>query len=65
MNSVDGIDELHMSGTRAVFALAQGSELDEDAIAAAFDERGMKLETLERIRRPRELGVVTVDTGVT
>ena len=65
MNSIDGIEELHMSGARAVFVLERGSDLDEDAIAAAFTERGMELASVERIKRPRAKGVVTIDTGVT
>ncbi|QDU66167.1 hypothetical protein [Engelhardtia mirabilis] len=65
MNSVEGIDRLHMSGARAVFVLEPGSDLDQAAIAAAFEDRGMQLESLEYVQRPRARGVVTVDTGVT
>lgn len=65
MNSIDGIDELHMSGARAVFVLDRGAKLDEFAIAAAFEERGMELVSIEQVSRPRASGIVTIDTGVT
>ena len=65
MNSVDGIHEVRMSGARAVFEITGDSEAIEMALAAAFEERGMKLESFEEQPRPRYSGVVTVDTGVT
>lgn len=65
MESIDGIAELHMSGARAVFAPAKGMKVDEATVAAAFEERGMKLESLERIERPRAKARYTADAGVT
>jgi len=65
MNSLDGIADLHMSGARAVFQIEKGSKLDQDAVADAFAEQGMKLERFERIERPRAAGVFLVDSGVT
>ena len=50
MNSIEGIDQLHMSGARAVFVLESGADLDKAAIAAAFEERGMQLESVEYVR---------------
>lgn len=65
MNSVDGIQELHMSGRRAVFVLEPGEQLDEDALAAAFESQGLKLASVERTQLPDAKAVLTVDTGVT
>jgi len=57
------LDELHMSGARAVFR--HSSKVSEDAIADALEEQGMSLESYERVRRPRSTVLYTVDTGVT
>ena len=63
METVEGIDELHMSGARAVFKMK--GEPDRDAIAAAFEARGMELVSFESTRRPIAAEVFYVDTGVT
>lgn len=65
MNSMDGIAELHMSGRRAVFVLEPGVQLDEDALAAAFESQGLELASVERTQMPPAKAVLTVDTGVT
>ena len=65
MTSLDGIALLHMSGTRAVFELEEGSELGEETIAAAFESRGMELESYELIERPRAKAEYLVDAPVT
>ncbi len=65
MNSVDGISDLHMSGARAVFDLDGDAAVIEKELAAAFAERGMKLESFDKLRRPRGRGLYTVDSGVT
>jgi len=64
MESLDGIDELHMAGTRATFTLRKGAKLDRDDVADAFEERGMKLESLETVQRPRAKEVYRVGAGV-
>lgn len=65
MTSVDGISELHMSGARAVFQLKRGETLDQEVVADAFAERGMKLESFERVERPRAAARYEVDSPVT
>ena len=67
MTSVEEITELHMSGARAVFRLEAGTEPNaaRTAIARAFEDEDMKLETFERLRRPEVAAVYVVDTGVT
>ena len=57
------LDELHMSGTRAVFR--HSSKVSEDEIADAFAEQGMSLEGYKKERRPRAVALYTVDTGIT
>ena len=54
-----------MSGARAVFQLERGETLEQGAIADAFAERGMKLESLERVERPRAAARYEVDSAVT
>ena len=65
MESIDGISELHMSGARAVFVPAKGTTIDEATLSAAFEERGMELESYERVERPRAKARYTADAGVT
>ena len=65
MQSVDGIEELHMSGNRATFTLAKGAKVEESEFEAAFEERGMKLESFELVQRPRPAARYRADAGVT
>ena len=65
MESLDGIAELHMSGARAVFVVEDGTTLDREDVAAAFDGVGMKLESLETVERPRAKAVWKVDAAIT
>jgi hypothetical protein len=65
MASLAGITELHMSGARAVFQVEKGATLKEEEIADAFAEQGMKLESFERVERPRAAVRYEVDAGVT
>ena len=61
MESLD-LDDLHMSGARAVFS---GPSIDEDDIADALAEQGLELASYKRIRRPRAAAVYHIDSGVT
>ncbi len=65
MTSLDGISELHMSGTRAVFRSDGSARLDAETIARAFEENGLKFESLSTSERPRDLVQVRVDSGIT
>ena len=64
MTSIEGISDLHMSGTRAVFS-TEGEPIDEAVIAAAFEARGMELVSYTKERRPHAEAVVLVGAGVT
>jgi hypothetical protein len=65
MTSLDGIAELHMSGARAVFRPERGASVDQEDVAAAFEEVGMTLESYERVRRPRAAAIYHADAGIT
>ena len=65
MESLEGVTELHMSGARAVFQIEKGETLKKEEIAKAFEEQGMKLESFERVERPRAAVRYEVDSGVT
>ena len=65
MASGDGIEDLHMSGARAVFQLERGASVTKETLAQAFEEQGMALESFERVERPRAKALYQVDSGVT
>ena len=65
MASVAGIEDLHMSGARAVFQLERGASVTKETLAQAFEEQGMALESFERVERPRAKALYQVDSGVT
>lgn len=65
MASVDGVTDLRMSGARAVFQIKDGTTLTRGALADAFKEQGMMLESFERVERPRAGALYEVDSGVT
>jgi len=65
MASLEAVTELHMSGARAVFQIEKGETLKREEIADAFAEQGMKLESFERVERPRAAVRYEVDSGVT
>ena len=65
MESLEGTTDLHMSGSRAVFQTRRGAGVSEADLAAAFEEKGMQLESFEKVKRPRAKEVYLVDAGVT
>ena len=65
MASLEGVTELHMSGARAVFQIEKGETLKREEVAEAFAEQDMKLESFERVERPRAAARYEVDSGVT
>lgn len=65
MESFDEIERLHMSGARAVFVPAKNNRVEEEKLAKAFADEGMKLEVFEQVTRSTGAGLVLVDTGVT
>ena len=65
MTSFDSIDELWLSGRRAVFTLNDGASLEEHELADAFDEKGMELVSFEEADMPRPAATYRIDAGVT
>ena len=65
MQSVDGVERLHMSGARAVIIPTSDFRPDEDGLAEAFAAKGMELVTYEKTTRPAFDGFVVIDAGVT
>ncbi|MDF1837096.1 MAG: hypothetical protein P1V35_04450 [Planctomycetota bacterium] len=54
MESLDGIDRMMMSGTRATLVLAKDSKLTEADVAKALKDKGLKFESFEKqtVARP-------------
>lgn len=65
MESLDGISELHMSGSRAVFETVGGLKLPKSHIAEALEEEGLGLVSYRRVKRPRAERTYLVDAGIT
>lgn len=65
MNSLDGLEQLHMSGSRAVFQPEKGTQVEESEVASAFENVGMKLESYTVVQRPRAKSAYLVDAGIT
>jgi hypothetical protein len=65
MESIDGIDRLLVSGTRATFTLKKGATFQEPAIQAALTKRKLSLDgfSMNRGRRPAAAFVLEV-TGL-
>ncbi len=57
------LDELHMSGTRAVFKHSE--RLRKGDIVEAFEEQGMELISYRRERRSLPKVLYKIDTGIT
>ena len=65
MESFDDIEELHMSGARAVFTLEPGVEVSKEDMAAAFEDVGMEVTSFGEHSRPRPKARYTIDAGIT
>jgi hypothetical protein len=47
MESLEGVDRLMMSGTRATLVLAAGAQLAADDVKQALADQGLKFESFE------------------
>ena len=65
MNSLDDVAEFSMSGRRSVFTLKPGTKLDSDAIADAYDEVGLKFESVTQETRPKASTYYVANAGIT
>ncbi|MFT5291451.1 MAG: aspartokinase [Planctomycetota bacterium] len=54
MDSLEGVDRMMMSGTRATLVLSSGSKLSADDVKSALEEQGLKFESFDKqqLRRP-------------
>jgi len=54
MESLDGVDHMLMSGTRATLVLEKGAKLTEADVTKALKANGLKFESLEKqsVARP-------------
>lgn len=54
METLDGVDRMMMSGTRATLVLDAGASLTEADVRTALEEQGLTFESLEElvIERP-------------
>lgn len=65
MDSLSDVAEFHMSGRRSVFTLKPGAKLDPDAVAAAYKDQGLKLESLDSEMRKKPQAYLIADAGIT
>ena len=62
MESLDGIDNLMMSGTRATIVLEDDAKLSEDVVSKALKEKGLKFESLEKKQVPHPAAAYVAKT---
>ena len=65
MESVEGIEDLHMSGARAVFTLEAGAEVSRADLDNAFEDNGMEVTAFGEHLRPRPKARYVADAGIT
>ena len=65
MDSLDDVADFHMSGRRAVFTLKPGVKINRDAVADAYESKGLKLESLNSENRDRAQTYYVADAGIT
>ncbi len=49
MESLDGVDRMLMSGTRATLVLEAGAKLSQADVKGAVEDKGLKFESLEQM----------------
>ena len=62
MQSIEGIERMFMSGTRATFTLKEGAKLDEATIKQAIEKRKLKFISLERRQNKRAVAAYVAST---
>ena len=53
MESLEGVDRMLLSGTRATLVLERGAELTEDDVRSAVEAQGLKFESFEEVEVDR------------
>ena len=62
MKSVEGIDRMFMSGTRATFTLKKGAKVDEAALKKAVEKQRLKFVSLEKRQNKRAAAAYVAST---
>ena len=62
MKSIEGVDKMFMSGTRATFTMKEGAKLDEATIKQAIEKRKLKFTSLERRQNKRAVAAYVAST---
>jgi len=62
MKSIEGIDRMFMSGTRATFTMKKDAKLDEAAVKKAVEKRKLKFVSLERRQNKRAVAAYVAST---
>lgn len=62
MESLDGVERMMMSGTRATLILKGGAELSEDDVKQALEDNGLQFESLEELEIQRAAAAYVAKT---
>ena len=62
MKSIEGVDRMFMSGTRATFTLKKGAKVDEATIKRAIEKRKLKFISLEKRLNKRAVAAYVAST---
>ena len=62
MKSIEGVDRMFMSGTRATFTLKEGAKVSETAVKQAIEKRKLKFISLERRENKRAVAAYVAST---
>ena len=62
MESLDGVERLMMSGTRATLVLEGGAELTEEEVKRAVEAKGLTFDSFEEVRVERAAAAYVAKT---
>ena len=65
MDSVDGIDRMFVSGTRATFTLEKDAKIDEGALKKALEKNKLEFVSLEKRETKRAKAAYVANAPVT
>ena len=62
MKSVEGIDRMFMSGTRASFTMEKGAKVDEAQLKRSVEKNKLKFVSLTKRKAPRAAAAYVAST---
>ena len=62
MKTVEGVDRMFMSGTRATFTMKEGAKVDEAALKKEVEKRKLKFVSLEKRQNKRAAAAYVAST---